>query len=98
MKIVATGRDPRRRKKLRRLFSLPNLILTATLGALGAERAWLLGDRAAPLKAARSAGLVPVGLRPPGAEAAGPANDLSLLAAGAGRVLRSLSELEEVWP
>jgi histidinol-phosphate aminotransferase len=65
------------------------------LERLGVRRAWLVGDSPDDVRAARRAGVVPVGIPPAGTdEDAGP----SLLAAGAARVLDTLDQLEEVLP
>lgn len=63
---------------------------------LGIERAWMIGDTPDDVRAARAAGAVPLGVVAPNerAEEVVPA----LHAAGAGRVLRSLGELEELLP
>jgi len=60
---------------------------------LGVERAWMLGDAPDDLRAARAAGVLPLGVRAPGDPEA---VDETLLAAGAGRVLGAMDELEEL--
>jgi histidinol-phosphate aminotransferase len=64
------------------------------LARLGATRAWMVGDTPDDVRAARSAGVVPLGVVAPSdaPAVAGPA----LLAAGAARVLSAISELTEV--
>lgn len=62
------------------------------LARLGVERAWFVGDSVDDMRAARGAGVVPVGVVAPGDGASGTAE--SLVRAGAGRVLGSLTELE----
>jgi histidinol-phosphate aminotransferase len=66
------------------------------LARLRVSRAWLVGDTVNDVLAARAAGVLPLGVVPPGEEFPG-YPDL-LIRAGAGRVLESLSELEEVLP
>lgn len=66
------------------------------LERLGAERAWMIGDTPDDVRAARAAGVVPVGIVAPGEEPRGAAQ--ALAAAGAGRVLGRLQELEELLP
>ncbi len=63
---------------------------------LGATRGWMVGDTPDDVRAARSARLLPIGVIAPGddREAMGGA----LLAAGAARVLTSLTELETLLP
>lgn len=62
------------------------------LERLGVEAAWMIGDTPDDARAARGAGVVPLGVVAPGerAEDAAP----TLLAAGAARVLRSWEEME----
>ncbi len=62
----------------------------AALERLGVERAWMVGDSPDDVRAARAAGVVPLGVCAPGDEAA----EAALVRAGAGRVLGSLDELE----
>jgi histidinol-phosphate aminotransferase len=66
------------------------------LDLLGASRAWMVGDTPDDVRAARAAGVVPIGVPAPGddAEAAGRA----LVAAGAGRVLGHPAEVEGLLP
>lgn len=61
------------------------------LAALGCTRAWLVGDTVDDLRAARAAGVVPIGCRAPG-----DADDAPLLLAGAARVLTDLEPLPEM--
>jgi histidinol-phosphate aminotransferase len=62
---------------------------------LGVERAWLLGDTPDDIRAARGAGVLPIGVLAPG-EADG--DGTHLLAAGAARVLSHPGEWERTWP
>ena len=62
------------------------------LAALGVARAWMLGDTPDDVVAARAAGVVPVGVVPPG-DAAGAETRRALLEAGAARVLDDIHEL-----
>lgn len=66
------------------------------LASLGVTRAWMVGDTPDDIVAARGAGVVPIGIVPPGGD--GPAGDRALLAAGAARVLRDLQDLEDLLP
>lgn len=68
--------------------------LHAALTALGVQRAWMIGDTPDDLRAARAAGVLPLGIVAPG-EALETTRD-TLLAAGAGRVLSALQELDEL--
>lgn len=62
------------------------------LERLGARSAWMVGDTPDDVRAARAAGVVPVGMVAPGED---PAQARSMLEqAGAGRVLGALAELE----
>lgn len=63
---------------------------------LGVSRAWMVGDTPDDVRAARAAGVLPLGVIPSGEDAA--AWRRVLLAAGAGRVLDGLDELLEVLP
>ena len=63
---------------------------------LGRRRAWMVGDTVNDILAARAAGVLPLGVVPPGEKFAR-YPDL-LTAAGAGRFLNRLSDLEEVLP
>lgn len=62
---------------------------------LGVERGWLLGDTPDDIRAARRAGVLPIGVLAPG-EADG--DGTHLLAAGAARVLSHPGEWERTWP
>lgn len=66
------------------------------LASLGATRAWMVGDTPDDVVAARGAGVVPIGIVPPGGDF--PAAERALLAAGAARVLRDLQDLEDLLP
>jgi histidinol-phosphate aminotransferase len=66
------------------------------LERLGVARAWMAGDTPDDVRAARAAGVVPLGVVAPGDDAA--ATGDALLAAGAGRVLADLGELLEQLP
>lgn len=66
------------------------------LAALGVGRAWMVGDTPDDVVAARGAGVVPIGIVPPGADVS--TGERALLAAGAARVLRDLQDLEDLLP
>jgi HAD superfamily hydrolase (TIGR01548 family) len=66
------------------------------LERLGLQRAWLLGDTPDDIVAARSAGVVPIGVVAPGHPP--DAMRRALMEAGAARVLADLSELEGMVP
>ena len=66
------------------------------LRRLGRTRAWMIGDTPDDIRAARSAGVVPLGIVAPGDDPA--ATGAALLASGAGRVLSSLDQLLEFLP
>jgi HAD superfamily hydrolase (TIGR01548 family) len=68
----------------------------AALERLGAQQAWMLGDTPDDLRAARAAGVLPVGVVAPGEDVASARSVLE--AAGAARVLEHLDELEEMLP
>ncbi len=59
---------------------------------LGVERAWMIGDTPDDVRAARGAGVIPLGIVAPGEEPA--KSTVVLYESGAGRVLVSLDELE----
>lgn len=63
----------------------------AALQSLG-PRAWMVGDTTTDVRAARGAGVLPLGLAPGGEE------KRSLLDAGAARVFESLAEVERLLP
>ncbi len=73
----------------------PEPVLRA-LNALGAQRAWMVGDTPDDIRAARSANVVPIGVLAPGCEP----DDTRrvLMEAGAGRVASSLVEIGELLP
>lgn len=63
---------------------------------LGVRRAWMIGDAPDDMRAARAAGVVPVGMVTPGED---PAHaSATLIAAGAARVLGGPEALEELMP
>lgn len=64
------------------------------LAGLGVERAWMAGDTPDDIVAARGAGVVPIGVVPPGADPA--ACERALLTAGAARVLFDPTDLEDL--
>lgn len=66
------------------------------LRRLGVERAWMVGDTPDDVRAARAAGVVPLGVVGPGEDAE--ATAAALLAAGAARVLPDLGALEAMLP
>lgn len=63
------------------------------LRRLGVRRAWMVGDTPDDVNAARAAGVLPLGIRPPDA-----ADDTGAALAGAALVLNSLAELEGLLP
>jgi histidinol-phosphate aminotransferase len=73
----------------------PGPVLEA-LRRLGVERAWMIGDAPDDIRAARAAGVVPLGMAPPGEDAR--AATTALTAAGAGRVIATVDELEALLP
>jgi len=70
--------------------------VSLALRRLGVERAWLVGDSPDDLRAARAAGVVPLGIVAPSDDSA--AVVPGLYSAGAARVLATLDELEELLP
>lgn len=62
---------------------------------LGVTRAWMIGDTPDDMRAARAAGVLPVGIAAPGESAE---SGTALLRSGAGRILDSLKELTELIP
>lgn len=66
------------------------------LERLGVERAWMVGDTPDDIRAARDAGVVPIGIVAPGH--APETMRGALFVAGAGRVLADLAELEGLLP
>jgi len=69
----------------------PDPVLLA-LKRLSIRRAWMFGDTPDDVKAARGAGVIPVGIRPPGVTNL---YDNALLAAGASQVWDSVMKLSE---
>jgi HAD superfamily hydrolase (TIGR01548 family) len=65
--------------------------LHSALRQLGVERAWMIGDTPDDLRAARAAGVLPIGILAPGET-----DEAGLFAAGASRVLATLSQIQEV--
>jgi HAD superfamily phosphatase len=63
------------------------------LSRLGVASAWMIGDTRDDIVAARAAGVVPIGVVPPGENVE--SLSLSLIEAGAGRVLESAERLVE---
>ena len=63
------------------------------LDSLGVTRAWMLGDTPDDVAAARAAGVVPLGILPPGA---GETTREALARAGAARVLDRFEQIEEL--
>jgi len=72
----------------------PEPVLLA-LRQLGIDRAWLIGDTPDDMSAARSAGVLPLGILAPGDT--GEATD-ALQTAGTGKILNDLVDLEEILP
>jgi len=70
--------------------------LFEALRRLGLERAWYVGDTVDDVRAARAAGLLPVGVIAPGES--GEETRPVLLLAGASRVIDRLNELEDLLP
>ena len=68
----------------------------AALRALGVARAWMIGDTPDDIRAARAAGVLPLGIVAPGDQSEPMARVLA--GAGAARVLDHLDQLEEVLP
>ncbi len=66
------------------------------LERLGVERAWMLGDAPDDVRAARAAGVLPLGKVAPGDDSDTLVR--ALHAAGAGRVIHDFDELERMWP
>lgn len=66
------------------------------LQQLGVQRAWMVGDTVNDAAAARAAGVLPVGIVPPGEN--DPGYPELLITAGCGRVLSRLDQLEELLP
>ena len=70
--------------------------VTLALSRLGCTRGWMLGDTVDDIRAARGAGVVPIGSVPPGES--GEVSKSALLRAGAGLVLSEPAAIEEVFP
>ncbi len=68
-------------------------VVRVALERLGVTRAWMIGDTVDDVVAARNAGVVPLGVCPPGEDARD-----ALARAGAARVLRELDELGGLLP
>lgn len=66
------------------------------LQRLGVDRAWMVGDTPDDVRAARAAGVMPLGIVAPGDDPQTTPRVLEM--AGAGRVLTTLDELEEMLP
>ncbi|MDF1660961.1 MAG: TIGR01548 family HAD-type hydrolase [Planctomycetota bacterium] len=66
------------------------------LRELGVNKAWMVGDTPDDIRAARQAGVLPLGIVAPGDDPE-EATEI-LLRAGAARVLRSLNEIKELLP
>lgn len=66
------------------------------LQRLGIERAWMVGDTPDDMRSARGAAVVPIGVVAPADDAK--IATRALLTSGAGRVIESLSNLEELLP
>jgi len=73
----------------------PEPVLLA-LAKLKTSHAWMIGDTPDDVVASRAAAVVPIGVVPPGEEFE--KSSAVLLAAGAGRVLANLDQLEEILP
>ena len=71
----------------------PDVVCLA-MQRLGARRAWMVGDTVDDIRAARAAGVVPIGIVPPG-DAPGESS-AGLLRAGASRVLARIDEIMEL--
>lgn len=69
----------------------PVKLCLARLGLAETAPAWMFGDTPDDIRAARAAGVVPIGVIPPGEDPS--AREQMLLRAGAGRVLTRLSDL-----
>jgi len=66
------------------------------LQRLGIDRAWMIGDSPDDMRSAKAAGVIPIGIVAPGDRFEDTAPVLE--AAGAGRVLHDLTELEGILP
>jgi histidinol-phosphate aminotransferase len=70
--------------------------LLLAMERLGAQRAWMVGDSGSDMKAARAAGVLPIGCIAPRRDASERAP--ALTHAGAGRVINGVQEIEELLP
>jgi HAD superfamily hydrolase (TIGR01548 family) len=70
--------------------------LTLALAALGVRRAWMIGDTPDDILAARRAGVLPLGVLPPGPVE--PSLEAALYRAGAARVAHHMEELSTWLP
>jgi HAD superfamily phosphatase len=68
----------------------------AALRQLGVTRAWMFGDTVDDVRAARAAGVVPLGVLPPGDP--DPSLPAALFAAGAARVLDGVAAVQGLLP
>lgn len=71
-------------------------VVRLALQALGVRRAWMIGDTPDDMVAARGAGVLPVGVVPPGDDPAKTSD--SLVQNGAATVLSNLNQLPEALP
>jgi histidinol-phosphate aminotransferase len=80
---------------VQRVKPAPDALLRA-MQQLGVQRAWMLGDAGADMRAARAAGALPLGVLGPRVDV--DAATTRLTAAGAGRVLPRAQAVEELLP
>jgi histidinol-phosphate aminotransferase len=66
------------------------------LSRLGLRAAWLIGDTPDDVRAARAAGVLPIGIAPPGEDPA--ASAVTLTSAGAAAILTAAQDLEGLLP
>lgn len=71
-------------------------VVRLALDRLGVSSAWMIGDTVDDVRAARGAGVVPLGIAPPGERDEG--TERALIGAGAARVLGALHEIEGMLP